>query len=303
MIDLSNAHDELREHCADVLKPVQWHELSDIFDKWLVSRKKSFADLFPVIGYYVAGGNDISAILPTCGFWALYLFAARLSDDIIDDEAHKWREISENKEGLLPPVLTLLSLANYSLSKQESDQKTLINILEIMGRSWALAAKAQKDVQDKSLNLEKYLQNMIATTSLTVAAGFGSGAMVATHDKEVVQALTEFGQFVGIANSIVSDCEDVNPKGPKKSDIELGIYKLPIIYAASLVDDNKNTLLMDELNQDSPDPKKVYSILQSLGAVQWSLNMAKSYQIKAKNVLKNEALDPSKTRMLTEFFK
>jgi hypothetical protein len=303
MLNTRLAKQQLNIFCHDVLEnSADWKELTLTFRSWLEDREKSPADILPLFGYFLAGGKDIDRTIPLCGFWSFYLFAARIADDIIDQEMEKWPGIGLTIQDQLPAILTLMSSANIALAKLDTNMDKFQAIARKMGECWSDAAFAQTKISYRSLDLQSYLEYMTVTTRITIATAFWAGALLHTEDSDVLDTIAEFGLNISMANELVSDCADIDPRNSKKkSDVELGIFKLPVIYVSGLTDHPKHLELTEKISSKDALATEVYQIVDEMGGISWSMSLAEKYKRRAIESLKKSEIDSENVRVLLEF--
>lgn len=273
---------------TEILSYLEWDELEDSIQVWLDRHKEypqhQATDILPTLSCALINGN-YQAATPLSAHWLLYVLAARVFDDIQDGQGGKcpW-----NQRGViqsLPIGLALVTAANVCFSfLNQIDLATSYDIQRTLGRTWSLAAKSQSFPPGKSLSLEKYFETVIANTAIIFAAGAWSGARLATTDEDTLQRVYEYGYNLGIMSAIVSDVNDLKSAGGKKSDIDAGQFNLPVIYGMSLAEHPFYESLASLLKHDDLTPyeiDEIVSLLEAMGAVEWSLQLAIIYQQKA----------------------
>lgn len=272
-----------------VLSLIGWADLSSHVAYWINgrTRRKNFTDLLPMHACTAAGGVSDDAI-PISSCWLLSMLAARIFDDIQDQEGDHLPWNIGGTQQSLPTALAFISAANISLSFLEVDAQSLRQILGAFGTAAALASKSQAN-PPKDLTLEQYFQNIVLSSGAVFAATTWAGARVATANEAVLQQLKAFGYNIGIRDAIRSDCYDLLPKEGNPSDLSTGVYTLPVIYAVSLNEHPYHKALVSLLEQDEPltgeQEEDVRTILNDMGAVMWSLWLAYQYHEKAIDAL------------------
>jgi geranylgeranyl pyrophosphate synthase len=104
--------------------------------------------------------------------------------------------------------------------------------------------------------------------------------------------------------AIVLDCRDLRPKSADKpSDLTVGSYKLPVLYAASTLTDHPDHGLLMKLlregNLSGDRLKTVVEILEEMGAVSWSVQVALEYENKARLAL--DSLPDAARKVLVDY--
>lgn len=273
---------------AEILPVVNWPELELSIETWSNGRQDVHTDIWPALTFTATGGA-IQKSIPVVAFWLLHILAARVFDDIQDGEG---LDSSWQKRGLeqaLPTGIALLTAANICLAHLQTDVETFKAAVQALGRASTLAAKAQScPPRDWSAEaLEPYFEHLIATTGQIFAAGAWVGARLNdVTDASILHALYEFGLNSGMKMAIVNDCADLQPqKAGKLSDLTARIYKLPVLYAMSRTDaphhDDLLKLLEGGASLTGKRLKEAVSILDGMGAITWSLNIAADFRNRA----------------------
>lgn len=294
MLDIHLAYQQTLEFvCSEATSFLAWAELETAVSYWAERHQpnpqKICNDIFPLLTSAAVGGT-VEKALPLAAFWLLNIIAARVLDDVQDQEGsrHPW-----NADGLaqaLPTGIALLTTADICLAQLRVDSQTWRDLFDTLKRATALAAKAQRYPLTKTTTLSSYLENSIAQTGQIMAVGAWAGGRLQTSDHAILQALWHYGQNIGLKMAILSDCLDLSPQDPGKlSDLTVAVYKLPVIYAVSLTEHRCHSRLRYLLQ----DPKPLFGarladvigLLEEMGAIAWCTNLAIHFQQQATAAL------------------
>src|SRR3954447_14477538 len=140
---------------------------------------------------------------------------------------------------------------------------------------------------------QAYLEAIAGKTAALMAASCRIGALTAKLPRPSVDALTVYGQRLGMVFQIVDDvldvvCTDEQLGKPSGNDLVQGVYTLPVIRALAGAPDLK-ALLGAPLNDDTMN--KARDVVRSNGAVSAALSVANEYAAEAEKAL--NALDPN----------
>lgn len=274
---------------TQILPNLNWSELDWAVDHWVnrhVDSKSMVVDALPALVYGALGGS-VETALPLNSSWLLYLIAARVFDDIQDGEGegHPW-----NRRGLLlalPVGIGLMSTAAVCLSQQQADHDTLRSLYHLFGLTGVGAAQAQRNEQiepGKSEVLESYFAHIIGATAQVFAAGARAGGCLFGASEQTLVALSDFGYNLGMKYAILDDCHDLAGVSSSSSDLANGRYRLPVLYAlaqpVSVTQSQLHTMLQ-KARGDETAIIEVVGLLDELGAIAWSLNLAQVYRNKA----------------------
>lgn len=268
-----------------LLPTLDWPDLSDavIFRRQAQrSDTAVFSDTLPLVVYQALGGEPVEA-LPLNACWLLHLLAARVFDDIQDEEGsdHPWQHGGLRQA--LPTGIGLQAAATLGLAHLKCDVETLAALLEVFGRATAVAARAQSletgsDLADGAL--DRYFAHIGATTAEVFGAGAWAGGRLYYNEAEYLEALYTFGYNFGLYVAILDDCLD-------EADVAYGRFRLPVLYAASLHEHPVHPELLALLSQPAlaQHVGRVQHLLSEMGAVIWSANLATAFRQKAVDAL------------------
>jgi len=155
---------------------------------------------------------------------------------------------------------------------------------------------------DVSRSEEDYASAIEGKTASLFATSCRIGGMVSDVDEPTLDALTRYGQHVGLCFQIVDDCLDLTASGealgkPAGQDLVEGIYTLPVIYALA---DGRGELV-DLLGGplDTARRDRARELAAANGSVDAALAVARDHATKAGEALAGaDALDPQVTSAL-----
>ena len=142
-------------------------------------------------------------------------------------------------------------------------------------------------VFDVARSEEAYLRTIEGKTAALMSASCRIGALTAGLPRAQVEALTAYGQRLGMAFQIVDDVLDVVATDeelgkPSGNDLLTGVYTLPVILAVAEGDELRN-LLGHPLEGDALDQAR--QIVRSNGAVPRAVDVARRYVSQAADTL------------------
>lgn len=246
-----------------------------------------FTDTLPAVVYHSLGGQSAD-VWPLTGAWLLHLLAARIFDDMQDDEglARPWME--RGPLGALPLGIAVLEAASLCVTHMTEQGATLRDLLQALSRTGMQAARAQAYEPQYDLSpraLEAYFDHIIATTGEVFATGAWLGGRLYGADEPILCALHTFGYNFGLQAAIMDDCLDVQPvvDGQGVSDLVNGRFRLPVLYAAAQVDHPIQPELLTRLQEplSVTQASEVMNLLEEMGAIDWSLHVAAVFREKA----------------------
>ena len=152
---------------------------------------------------------------------------------------------------------------------------------------------------DVTRSEEDYSSAIEGKTASLFATSCRIGGMVSGVDEPTLDALTRYGQHVGLCFQIVDDCLDLTASDetlgkPAGQDLVEGIYTLPVIYALSERGSELGDLLGGPLDADRLDQAR--KLATANGAVDAALTVARDHATKAGEALAGaDALDATVT--------
>jgi heptaprenyl diphosphate synthase len=140
---------------------------------------------------------------------------------------------------------------------------------------------------------QAYLEAIEGKTAALMSASCRIGALVADLPRVAVDALTVYGQRLGMVFQIVDDvldvvCTDEQLGKPAGNDLVTGVYTLPVIRALAGAPDLRGLL---GAPLDDATMNKARDVVRSNGAVSSALSVATEYAAEAERAL--DALDPN----------
>lgn len=154
---------------------------------------------------------------------------------------------------------------------------------------------------DVTRSEEDYSSAIEGKTASLFATSCRIGGMVTGVDEPTLDALTRYGQHLGLCFQIVDDCLDLTATDdalgkPAGQDLVEGIYTLPVIYALTHSDELRE-LLGGPLDGDRRDQAR--KLATANGSVDTALAVARDHAKKAGEALAGaDALDADVTRGL-----
>ncbi|HJP16457.1 MAG TPA: polyprenyl synthetase family protein [Acidimicrobiales bacterium] len=144
---------------------------------------------------------------------------------------------------------------------------------------------------------DSYFQSISGKTAVLLATAARVGALVADHPRDLIEAVTSFGQNYGMAFQIIDDvldliATDAQLGKPAGNDLIEGVYTLPVIRAlAGSNGEELRDLLDGSLDKASRD--QAISIIRSADALPSTVETAVYYTNQARNALNDLAPTPA----------
>ena len=142
---------------------------------------------------------------------------------------------------------------------------------------------------DVARSEDAYFAAIAGKTASLMATSCRVGALAAALPRAAIDALTSYGQRIGIVFQIVDDILDVVATDeqlgkPAGNDLVEGVYTLPVIRALAGAE---GKLLRDALGRpmDRPESMRVRDLVRSNGAVASAADVARCYAVEAADAL------------------
>jgi heptaprenyl diphosphate synthase len=140
---------------------------------------------------------------------------------------------------------------------------------------------------DPDRSEESYLSAIEGKTSSLMATACRIGGMVSNVSADSLDALTQFGQHLGMCFQVVDDVLDVTATEaelgkPTGNDVHEGVYTLPVVYALAGSDELRGLL---GRKIEWPDVRRAVDLIATADVVEASLAVARTYATKATEAL------------------
>ncbi len=289
----------------------------------IMERMQSDVGLIPQIAGYIiaAGGKRLRPMLTLasarlCGYRGEHHVALAatvefihtatlLHDDVVDDSAlRRGQDSAKAIWGNQPSVLVGDFL--FSRAFQLMVETGAMDVLRILSNASAVIAEGEVQqlvtANDTTTSVEAYLNVIESKTAALFAAACEVGAVIAGQPPTVQQNLADYGQNLGIAFQLVDDHLDYAANEqelgkPVGGDFRDGKLTLPVVLAlqrGTTEERNFWKRTLEDQNQRDGDFQQAGGILRRYGAMDDTLELARTYVDRACNAL--EALPPSRYR-------
>ena len=276
---------------------------------------KNLRPFLVFLGYKIAGGKDISKILPICASIELIHSFLLIHDDIIDKSdsrrgkptMHKRYEKKYGEHYGVSQAILLGDIANLEAMKliedsgfgKDTKKQTLTKVLNVLFET-VYGEALDVEYSYKKVSLSKILQmTTLKTAKYTFAGPLSVGAKLAGFQKSKIDALAEFGVDVGtvfqIHDDILGIFGDEKKLGKSTlSDMREGKNTI-LIYKARELASKKDREILNKLwgKKDAriSDLKKVSEIVKKSGVLFWCDKEKQRLAKKAKGYIKNITAD------------
>tara|TARA_X000000950_G_scaffold244440_1_gene300595 strand:- start:23212 stop:24315 length:1104 start_codon:yes stop_codon:yes gene_type:complete len=300
---------------ASIDKIIKWlHTDISKVNKTILEGMSSNIPLIPELAGYIitSGGKRIRPILTlACSRLCKYSgerhvnlaagiefihTATLLHDDVVDESNQRRGKKSAN---LVWGNKSSILVGDFLLSKAfrliiEDGSNQCLDILSKasleISQGEVLQLLTNNNVQTTE---SKYLEVINAKTAELFAAACSLGGVVSECGKEKIEALFDFGRYLGIAFQIIDDALDYDHKNKKfgkniGDDFKEGKVSLPIILAYTRGNKKEKDFLIKVINknqQDKTDLAKVLKIIDNYDIIRDCVKKAKHFSTMAQDSL------------------
>lgn len=274
-------------HIKNITDPIQ--EYLDLFDKkfseslelegffiddiikYILEKKgKKIRPILTFLAAKIAGGITSQTI--RCALILELLHTASLvHDDVVDESDKRRGDITLNK---IWGNSTAVLFGDYlygkclELVETKSDYNLLPKFARL-GSDLPLGELLQKSVSESfDYSEETYYKVIKKKTATMMEISAELGAISAGANEEVIDALKNFGHYMGLAFQIRDDILDLSPEfntgKPYGNDIKEKKKTLPIIYLLNDSSDNEKTGILNFINQDKKSEEEILELIDKI---------------------------------------
>lgn len=280
----------------------------------IIARMESPVPMIPQLaGYLIAAGGKRIRPLMTLAATTLYggdmvrahrlatavefiHTATLLHDDVVDDSGERRGQKSANVLfGNEASVLVGDFLFSRAFQLMVEDGN--LHVLKVLSDASAIIAQGevlQLSVQGNlDTSMDEYLNVIKGKTAALFAAACEVGPLISNDDRNAAQVMCEYGMNLGIAFQIADDVLDYSAKQEKLGkavgdDFREGKMTAPVIFALQKASAEERDFWLRTLahkDQTDSDLVRAQSLLARHGALDQSVQLARSYAQKAREAL------------------
>jgi geranylgeranyl pyrophosphate synthase len=235
-----------------------------------------------LLAFKAAGGQDISQAVPLAAAVELLHTASLVHDDINDQSNLRRGQATVNAQwgdslALLVGDFIFVRLLQLIAGFAPRAIRVLADCCTSIVEGETLQ---MLHLRDLSLTEETYLRIVTLKTADLFSTCSELGAFVGGGTEEAIQALKEYGHYLGIAFQMRDDALDwmgteADLGKPTASDLEQGKMSLATIYALRQSDRAKQVLF-------TADGSRALHLLQEVGALDHAMGKCQEYSEKAQ---------------------
>lgn len=260
--------------------------LTEIASHLISAGGKRLRPVFTIVASQVGNDEPASEDAISGGISCELVHLGSLYHDDVMDESTQRRgvETVNAKWGNLQAILAgdfLLAKASEIAASLGTEVAALL--ARTIGHLCAGQIEELRHTYNVNRPVDAYLSSIDGKTASLYATAARIGGLVAGHDRNVVDALTNYGSAYGMVFQIVDDVLDLTATDaqlgkPAGHDMEEGVYTLPVLHtlaAGGSAAAELRSVLGKPLNAD--ERAKVLDIVRSNGGIATAIDAAKSF--------------------------
>ena len=260
--------------------------LTEIASHLISAGGKRLRPVFTIIASQVGNDEPASEDAISGGISCELVHLGSLYHDDVMDESTQRRgvETVNAKWGNLQAILA----GDFLLAKASEIAASLgTEVAALLARTIGHLCAGQIEELRHTYNVDRpvdaYLSSIDGKTASLYATAARIGGLVAGHDRNVVDALTNYGTAYGMVFQIVDDVLDLTATDaqlgkPAGHDMEEGVYTLPVLHtlaAGGTAASELRAVLGKPLSED--ERLKVLDIVRTNGGIATAIAAAQSF--------------------------
>ena len=209
--------------------------------------------------------------------------ATLLHDDVVDEsDLRRGNETANALFGNAASVLVGDFL--YSRAFEMMVEVDDMRVMKILATTTNVIAEGEvmqlMNVHDAGTTEQKYLEVILCKTAKLFEAAAQLGAILCNRDEQEVQAMADYGRYLGTAFQLIDDVMDYSSNSEQMGknvgdDLAEGKPTLPLIYAMQQGTPDQVALIKSAIETGGYDKiDQVQQIIQQTGALQYTEKMA-----------------------------
>ncbi len=263
---------------------------------FIVRRKgKQMRPMFVfLVAKMVSDGNFSERTYRGASLIELIHTGSLVHDDVVDDSNRRRGFFSLN--ALWKNKIAVL-FGDFLFSKSlllsiDNDDFDLLKLISIALKEMTEGELLQLEKARKlDITEDIYFEIIRQKTATLIAACTGIGAASVGAEKEEIDLMRQFGQYIGIAFQIKDDLFDyTDAKIGKPTGIDIKEQKmtLPLIHTLNNCSTKEKKWIINSVKNHNKDKKRVKEVIgfvKENGGIKYTITKMKEYQTKALNLL------------------
>ncbi|MFV0260479.1 MAG: polyprenyl synthetase family protein [Acidimicrobiales bacterium] len=213
-------------------------------------------------------------------------------DDVMDEAQLRRQVVSVNARwGNLRAILA----GDYLLAKASEIAASLgVEVAGLLARTIGDLCQGQvaelQTLYDVTRTEEQYVPSIAGKTASLFASATRIGGIVSRREPAVIDQLTEFGRWYGMAFQVIDDILDVVASDqqlgkPAGKDMIEGVYSLPVIYALQSANGPKLAALLGDHGLQETDRGAAIELVRESPGIDRALDVASGFVDQARTVI------------------
>ena len=202
---------------------ISYLESTPLLDSWpecrhllirMMTDDEPWVVALPILTCKAVAGS-INIAIPVAAAWSTLRYAGDLFDDVQDGD-FGYQEFSSNPSHAISYATALIFVAFQLLSHAGLKPDTAQNINSIISSAGYRSVLGQfleqrylSEEKYRSDSLEWYWDSVIHKSGSIFQAGASCGAAIGTSEKNIIQAMSDFGNALGVIRQVLDDCADI----------------------------------------------------------------------------------------------
>lgn len=269
---------------------------------------------FLILNSYNVFRDDLDRALPLAAAVEIFHTFTLIHDDIMDqDEKRRGKPTVHVIWGVPFAILAgdLLHAKTYEfIAKSEIIPENRVRILGEMAEAAVVICEGQAmDMEFEKrtdVSIEEYFEMIRRKTAYLFRCSSRFGAIAADADEAMINALTTYGENIGIAFQMIDDIlglfgEEKETGKPVGSDVRESKKTYPILYAIEHAPVDKRDRLLEILSKGRKSEEEVWeviNIIKESGGEKATRELARRYANEAIKAIENLPNNPAKKYLI-----
>ncbi|KAA1171679.1 octaprenyl diphosphate synthase [Marinobacter salinexigens] len=222
--------------------------------------------------------------------------ATLLHDDVVDtSDMRRGRSTANARWGNAPSVLVGDFL--YARAFEMMVELKSLEIMDVLSHATAVIAEGEvmqlMNIKNPDLTEEQYMKVIHNKTAMLFEAASHTGALLSGASAAQETALRDYGKHLGLAFQLVDDVLDYRGDAEAMGknvgdDLAEGKTTLPLIHAMANASEEDSQLVRQAIRKGGlDDMPRILSIVESSGALEYTMQRAREEAHKAAACLEN----------------
>jgi geranylgeranyl pyrophosphate synthase len=230
IIYIKDLKDLVDKELIELVNEVPFDNIRPYFEYALLSPGKRLRPILTILSSQIVGGSLDQVISLALAFEVLHT-TTLVHDDVIDnDKLRRERLTLHEKWSKNDAILVGDALFSTAVGLIAKYDREIIETASIYGIQLCSGELMDLVLSSSYFSEEEYFKKIRSKSAALFKACTRCGSMVSTKDKSTIEALADYGEYLGIAYQIKDDLEDILNKDNFLLDMKKGRLALPFIH-------------------------------------------------------------------------